>query len=111
MPKNRFFVYTNGALAGVEETAGQAIRLADAGQGLVTDSDGNVIWERGNRPLNYMVGEILEGKKKTGESDVACCVRLIAEKEGVPFDNAKKDLEEKPVETVLADLTQRVQRW
>ena len=105
MPKNRFFVYTNGALAGVEETAGQAIRLADAGQGLVTDSDGNVIWERGNRPLNYMVGEILEGKKKSGESDVACCVRLIAEKEGVPFDNAKKDLEEKPVETVLADLT------
>lgn len=48
-----YYVYGTGQLQGIYKTAGEAIRKADSVSGVVIASNGQYVWERGNRYLVY----------------------------------------------------------
>lgn len=48
-----YYVYGLGELQGICETAGEAIQLADSVSGVVVTTDGQCVWERGNRYLVF----------------------------------------------------------
>lgn len=50
-----YYVYGLGALQGIYENAGEAIQKADSTSGVVIASDGQYVWERGNRYLTYSI--------------------------------------------------------
>ena len=54
---NKYYVYAQGELKGIYDTAGDAIVVADEYSGVVVASDQNYVWERGNRALEYSIEE------------------------------------------------------
>ena len=72
--ENVYYVYGLGRLQGIYKKAGTAIRKADSVSGVVIASNGQYVWERGNRYLVYSIQgqeallESLQSKLKTEES-------------------------------------------
>lgn len=54
---NKYYVYAQGELKGIYDTAGAAIEVADQYSGVVVAADQNYVWERGNRDLAYSIEE------------------------------------------------------
>ena len=53
--EDRYYVYGLGRLQGIYGNAGAAIRRADSVSGVVIASNGQYVWERGNRYLSYLI--------------------------------------------------------
>lgn len=53
----KYYVYGIGSLRGVYDRAGEAVRAADAYNGVVVDSKQRYVWERGNRNLKYTISD------------------------------------------------------
>ncbi len=53
--KEKCYVYAYGELQGIYDSAGEAVREADANNGVAVSAGQEYIWERGNRDLEYTI--------------------------------------------------------
>lgn len=53
--KDKCYVYAYGELQGIYDSAGEAVRNADAWSGVAVSAEQLCIWERGNRDLEYVI--------------------------------------------------------
>jgi len=106
MPKQEengyYYVYAIGDMLGKYEQAGTAIQKAKEYSGVVI-SEGEYIWESGNRNLWKNIVEITAFTPRQGESTLAACIRHIFEYEGIEADAMAKMAEGKSVETILEE--------
>lgn len=81
----RFYVYGMGSFAGIYDSAGDAVRAAEALSGVVVSSDQRYVWERGNRDLSYST-EASTFKKEDGETSLEACERYMESYEAKKID-------------------------
>lgn len=82
-PANRYYATLYGRVTNSSEKPSGMIRLADEGMGFVTDSHGNVIWERGNTKAFQMAEEIDVDYADEGDSEKEAAIRLFLTASGI----------------------------
>jgi len=87
----RYYVYGTGRLCGIYGSAAAAVTAADSVSGVVINSSGRYVWERGNRDLVYSSGSTAAISIPDGGSALGACLQMILTKEGVSGD-AQSDL-------------------
>ncbi len=78
-----FYVYGAGAMKGVYDQAGYAVQKADEIEGVVVSSSQTYVWERGNLEAWRRIGGINGESKKSGETSLEACLRILLGYEGV----------------------------
>lgn len=82
---DRYYAYANGALDGSYISFKEAVDAVYDSMGLVTNSDQEVIWMRGNRSLTKTIN--VEGPlAQSAEDELAACLAGILKKEGKAAD-------------------------
>ena len=79
---NRYYVYGAGRLIGVYDRAGYALQEADEKEGVAVSSNQTYVWERGNYDAWYQIYDFRGERKKSKESSLEACIRLIGKYEG-----------------------------
>ncbi len=81
-----FHAYGRGDVIGVYEELRDAVQIAYDHMGVVTDHNGSVVWERGNRK-NSAVLELAGGSEPVEAADsLEGSLRLLLEQEGIYAD-------------------------
>nr|MCR5624253.1 hypothetical protein [Lachnospiraceae bacterium] len=94
-----FYIYSHGALIGKKFHCGEAVSTANEGMGVVIDSDGKVIWERGGQFLSKELSGISGARTGNGFSSKKACSYLLLKAMQVNID--KKDVEGDSVMQIL----------
>ncbi len=83
---NRFHAYARGSVSGVYTELRDAIKDVYGKMGVVTDRDGKIVWERGNRKTRSVL-ELANGTEPMeGADSLETTLRLLLEQEGVYTD-------------------------
>lgn len=80
--KAQYYVYGMGEMLGVYNSAGEAVRAADAAEGVVTSWEQVLIWETGNKHAWYRNFEVGRFTAQNGENGLQACLRHILDYEG-----------------------------
>lgn len=81
-----FHAYGRGHVTGVYEEIRKAIPQAYEDMGVVTNHNGQVVWERGNRKTRVVL-ELANGSEPTeAGNSLEACIRLLLEQEGIYVD-------------------------
>lgn len=82
----KFHAYGRGRVTGVYGEIRKAIPRAYEDMGVVTNHNGQVVWERGNRKTRAVL-ELVNGNEPIeAASSLEACIRLLLEQEGVYVD-------------------------
>ena len=82
----KFHAYGRGRVTGVYGEIRKAIPQAYEDMGVVTNHNGQVVWERGNRKTRAVL-ELANGNEPIeAASSPEACIRLLLEQEGVYVD-------------------------
>jgi len=103
----RYYTYGFGKLQGIYDTAGAAITAADSVSGVVIDSRGSYVWERGNRDLTYSVSGLEPRTTAEDGSDMSACAKMILIKEGAATDGVSGSLSGTDITDVLSKALNR----
>lgn len=95
---DKFYVFSYHGLEAEYDSAGEAIKVADARMGVVYDNCGNLIWERGN--IQDSVS--LTVKKIDGKGSMDSCVRMLIKSSHYSVsDDVKFDFENESIIGIL----------
>ena len=104
-PVRRYFVYGGAGLDDGYVSVSNAINRADEISGCVLNEEGNLIWQKGDRPSRNQIMAIHE-PEKTQESQ-ASCLDVMLRQQGISVDSAALlALGKLPVEVLRENLTE-----
>lgn len=78
-----YYVYGAGEMAGIYDRAGYAVKKADEIEGVVISANQTYVWERGNYQGWYQIPNLRGRSRKSGETTLAVCLKLILAYENV----------------------------
>lgn len=78
-----YYVYGAGEMAGAYDRAGYAVQKADEIEGVVVSANQTYVWERGNYQGWYQIPSLRGRARKSGETTLDVCLKLMLAYEDV----------------------------
>ena len=97
----KFYVFAKGQIKNSFKDPARAVVYADSEQGVVIDSENQVVWERGGRFLSSAVAGLDTVKVKKNESSVYTCAYMMLKTAGANVDMKDITKSSEPVMNLL----------